>query len=698
MPFPFALVCNLLDECYSLCLAGKPVAKAVVSWFDNYRHLIDAHDTCLASLLSTLLPEKRPDRVYSIQTSRLVNIVARALIPGSSRIAELTRFKLPGSGVDLADCVESILMATPNTLHSKGSRVTIEDIDQILNAVASSVRWSSPAIRRRSSSFMSSDHATLEATYRKLTAREAKWFTRLILKDYQPLALDCHLVYRCCHPLLPLLLKFQDDFVSALKILQDAKSAAYPDSEGNQALRTRILDSLKPRIGVKVARQNWLKARSIKNCIDLGHGRMSVETKMDGEYCQIHVDAAHNPPRIQIFSKSGKDSTEDRVGLHDTIAQSLNLDLPDCKIRKHCILEGELVVYSDKENKILPFHKIRNHVSRRGLFLNIEQDSPPQDCEHLMIVYFDILLLNDDSLLATRHSERFKILERIVSQRRGWSELISRQIIDFQSRHASSDLRNAFANIIVAKDEGLVLKPDEPYFNLQGSNRSLAGCCIKLKKEYIGNFGDVGDFAVVGAGFNAAKAKSYNIPNVKWTHFFIGCITNREEAKNPQVNPEFTVINVVELNKTQIGALVKFGTPLPLPVLENRATKVQIPRGIDTSAPMTVVFQNPPVFDLRCFSFDKPGNMGFWTLRFPVVSKIHFDRDYTDTISFDELQQMAKKATTIPEVEDSQENLAWVAKLESADPMDSNFDAVSQMTTTTISTLSDSNSTQSTGP
>ncbi|PHH61889.1 hypothetical protein CDD81_7753 [Ophiocordyceps australis] len=397
---------------------------------------------------------------------------------------------------------------------------------------------------------------------------------------------------------------------------------------------------------------------------------------MDGEYCQIHVDAAHGPPRIQIFSKSGKDSTEDRVGLHDTIAQSLKLGSLDCKVRKQCILEGELVVYSDKENKILPFHKIRNHVSRRGLFLNVEQDSPPRDCEHLMIIYFDILLLDDDSLLATRHSERFKILERIVSQRQGWSELIQRQVIDFRSHYASSDLRNAFASIIVAKDEGLVLKPDEPYFNLEGFNKSLAGCCIKLKKEYIGNFGDVGDFAVVGAGFNAAKAKSYNIPNVKWTHFFIGCITNKEKAKNPQINSEFTVVNVVELNKTQIGTLLKFGTPLPLSVSENKAIKVQVPRGIDTSTPMTVIFQNPLVFDLRCFSFDKPGNVGFWTLRFPVVSKIHFDRDYTDTVSFDELQQMAKEATTIPEVKDSQENLAWVAKLESADPMDSNLDAI----------------------
>lgn len=73
---------------------------------------------------------------------------------------------------------------------------------------------------------------------------------------------------------------------------------------------------LKPQLGIKVGRQNWFKARSIKHRMNLGYGRMSIENKVDGEYCQVYVDATGQPPRIQIFSKSGKDSTEDRQGLH----------------------------------------------------------------------------------------------------------------------------------------------------------------------------------------------------------------------------------------------------------------------------------------------------------------------------------------------------------------------------------------------
>ena len=64
-----------------------------------------------------------------------------------------------------------------------------------------------------------------------------------------------------------------------------------------------------------MGRQFWLKARSIKHCFDLGHGRMSIQDKIDGEYCQIHVDVTKRSRSIQIFSKSGKDSTEDRSAL-----------------------------------------------------------------------------------------------------------------------------------------------------------------------------------------------------------------------------------------------------------------------------------------------------------------------------------------------------------------------------------------------
>lgn len=322
--------------------------------------------------------------------------------------------------------------------------------------------------------------------------------------------------------------------------------------------------------------------------------------------------------------------------------------------------------------------------------------SSPKPYENLMIVYYDMLLLDDRSLLDIRHSERFKLLERTIHCDKGRAELVPRQVVDFGGRYAISDLRQAFAKTIVERGEGLVLKPDDPYFNFHDSSKRFCGLCIKLKKEYIGNFGDIGDFAVVGAGFNASKARSYMIPDLKWTHFFLGCLENREEVKRWNATPEFTVVTVVELNETQLKSLLAFGNPMPVEPTINVDTRLKIPRGLETNTPMCFAFRNPLVFDLRCFSFDKPGNMGFWTPRFPAVSKIHFDRDYTDTISLEELQEKAKEATTGTEMDDSQENLAWIARLEGADPRGRAVDAVSQLTATTMPTPSPVKSTQAT--
>lgn len=112
MPLPFLLICDLLDECHRLCLLRRPNAQAVAGWFQRHRARIDARDTDLSALLSTLLPEKRTDRVYCIQAATLERTVGRALGLGASRLLELARYKQPGLGLDLADCVERLLTAT----------------------------------------------------------------------------------------------------------------------------------------------------------------------------------------------------------------------------------------------------------------------------------------------------------------------------------------------------------------------------------------------------------------------------------------------------------------------------------------------------------------------------------------------------------------------------------------------------------
>ncbi|KAI0470862.1 hypothetical protein GGR56DRAFT_657971 [Xylariaceae sp. FL0804] len=673
MPFPYRYVCDLLqqlDDELRKTKRSQASAKVIVeSWFVRHRALLNAPDNDACAILSTLLPERRTDRVYFIQVGRLQSIIGQALCLGSSRVQELRRYTTPGLGLDLADCVESILDRTPNP--TCPVEPTVEEVDEALSRVAAACRFSSPTIRALPKSFNQNDD--LARVYLRLNGRDAKWFTRLILKNYQPVVLNENLLFRSYHVLLPQMMRIRDDLSFSTAFLRHV-SRSRDDFDA-------IATVLKPCLGTKVGRQQWFKGRSIKNCLDMVGGRqMSCERKIDGEYCQIHIDLRKPRDRIQIFSKSGKDSTADRLGLHPAIRESLRLDKDNCPLKVGCILEGELVVYSTKEDKILPFHKIRKHVSRSGHFLGTTVDSQAHEHEHLMIIYYDVLLIDSQSMLGSKHSQRFKRLSDLITCRKGHAELVSRQIIPCSQTSAASLLRETFARCITSRGEGLVLKPDEPYFDFSKSQRPYSCCNIKLKKEYIQGFGDVGDFAVVGASYDPATAKEYQISNLKWTHFFIGCLENKEQARAQRETPRFRITNVVQLSGEVLSTFWKLGRPLSVSFEENESITLDCGHGNLVRSP-TDVFPEPFVFDMRCFAFDKEPNTAFWTMRFPQVSKVHYDRTYLDAITFMELQDIAEDAQQIHEVEESQELRRWISALEKADPRGRKVDASSQRST-----------------
>ncbi|KAK4157602.1 hypothetical protein C8A00DRAFT_40028 [Chaetomidium leptoderma] len=680
MPFLFSYVCDLLQRLEDNRLARSGLrsnATVIREWFRGHQGLLSRDDHNSAVLLSALLPEKRADRVYFIREKKLQIIIGRALGLGRSRIAELGRWSNPEARADLADCVESILKQTPNPISPTHRPVTVEEIDGLLHSIAAACRFSSPAVRSSASENRPADQElSIGELYQRSSARDAKWLTRLILKNYEPVFLDLRAVCASYHPLLPAILKVQDDLAVAGRILDTLRR------DRTVTGSSELAEYMKPTLGVKIGRQTWLKGRSIKHCLSMVEGRISCEEKMDGEYCQIHIDLSKGHDCIQIFSKSGKDSTKDRMALHDAIRKSLRLGQPSCPLKTGCILEGELVVYSDKHTKILDFHKIRKHVSRSGSFLGTDKDSQPHPWEHLMIVYYDLLMVDNESLLAVKHSERFQRLKSLITLVPGRSSLVKREIIDCGRRSTASDLRRAFAKCITAHGEGLVLKADDPYFDFGTLRRPYSACAIKFKKGYIGHFGDIGDFAVVGARFDATKARTYNMPRLKWTHFYVGCLENKDEVQRFGKQPQFVVTNVVELNTTQLEAFIYSVNPESVRPEDNTAISLRIEPGVDGGKRPSVIFPTPPVFDLRCFSFDKEGNTGFWSPRFASVSKIHCDRTYHDAISFAELQEMAAKEREAPPPDDSQELLGWIAALERSEPK-TTVDATSQSTVCT---------------
>lgn len=678
MPFKFAHICNLLSSLEDIETRQPPFLpkvkqeesrKVIRTWFKTHRRTIDSPETDDVALLSTLFPEKRTDRVYSIREPRLARILGRCLGLGTSRLKDLMTWQKQGNG-DLADCVERVMKQAENAPAMK--EVTVEEIDLAMHRLAAASHFSGPGVRVTSSVSSSDPMAVLGPVINRLPSRDAKWLTRLILKDFATVLVPEYFTLRSFHFLLPELLDFQSTFDAAVGTLRGPVLDGYPacpDQESERLLRKHATSGLVPKIGVKVGRPRFEKARSISHCVNLvGKQCWSVERKYDGEYCQIHVDLSKDQP-IQIFSKSGRDSANDRRTLHQALHESLSIGQPGCKIRFRCILEGEFLIYNLKRHCIDDFNKIRKHVSRSGTFLGTELDSPPQDYETPMIMFFDLLLLDDESMMTKPYLERRRVLKNVAKRVHTKAYFAEREIIDFSLPKAEQKLRKLFACSVTARAEGMILKPArEPYLSIQpaGESRSFS---IKLKTDYIKGLGDAADFAIIGGKYVATEAHRLGLKNTRWTTFVVGCLENKERVQRFDERPVFRVISEVNwcIGKSDLQALSNLGHVLGTPYQANSMPgQFDLRMGNEEAVKgMSVTFSTPFVFEIVGSAFEKAANTNFYTLRHPRVIKVHWDRSFKETVSFDELQEMAYKSRAAPD-RPSQEEAAWIKKLELA--------------------------------
>lgn len=327
-------------------------------------------------VLSALLPAKRTDRVYHLQAPLLTKKLRRCLSLGEGRWQQLEQWKVPERG-DLGECVERAQLQAEFAVPLPGYEVTLEEVDRTLENIAKACRFSAPSVRGDSHEGVDVIDS-LRRIYHRLQSREAKWFTRMILKDYGNIEINEGFVFRCLDSRLPAMMKIQDNFESAINSLRSLRFSGKTENESPRAVSGPVSNETNhvPKIGVKVGRTTYLIGRSIKNVVDIVDGRtMSVERKYDGEYCQIHIDLTKDQQWIRIFSKSGKDSTKDRRALHSVVKEALRIGHDQCRLSRNCILEGEIVVWNDATKKIMDFCKIRKHVDRSGSFLGTDLDS-----------------------------------------------------------------------------------------------------------------------------------------------------------------------------------------------------------------------------------------------------------------------------------------------------------------------------------
>ncbi|GAD92021.1 hypothetical protein AOR_1_612134 [Paecilomyces variotii No. 5] len=219
MGFKFSFLCDLLSDLEANRIVKASTAargrdldiSTITSFVKLHRRQIHEKGTDLLALLSCFFPEKRTDRVYWLQDASLARIIARCLLLGVSRKGELDGWRASG-GSDLGQCVENVMRQAENCIPN-GQELTVEEIDAAMDKLASRCRFSGPRLRRQHTAVDVED--TLGPLYRRVSSRDAKWLTRLILKSYYPVVLPVRFILHKIHFLLPHLLLLQDSFEAA---------------------------------------------------------------------------------------------------------------------------------------------------------------------------------------------------------------------------------------------------------------------------------------------------------------------------------------------------------------------------------------------------------------------------------------------------------------------------------------------------
>lgn len=260
----------------------------------------------------------------------------------------------------------------------------------------------------------------------KMSALEMKWLTRIILKRMH-LGLGQKRVLQLFHPDA---LNLFNHFTHLSRVCE--LIAKNP----NGILGDQVIELFSPV-------RSMLCERGFISQIGelLSQHEYFVETKMDGERCQVHIDGmqfkyfSRNSKEDDFTSKFGCDSTCGTFSPDFFRLLSKNL--------RNAIFDGEMMVWNRDEEIFLT--KAENMAAK-----NVKIGDPkltPCFC------IFDVIYLNDENLTTKTYDQRQNVLRNLATEERGKLMFCERTKLQ-SATHFLERLNAAFD----ACEEGVVIK------------------------------------------------------------------------------------------------------------------------------------------------------------------------------------------------------------------------------------------------
>ncbi|KAA1470337.1 hypothetical protein DENSPDRAFT_797606 [Dentipellis sp. KUC8613] len=722
--------------------ASYPALRIFEDWIAQLQQLYPSAPPGMGSVIFRLLfPEEDIQRRYQLQEKLLGRTLCIVLNKSNESIYghTLKTWNAEHTLGCLGDAVRRVLQCTAQN-NDKIGPLSVFEIDSLLTELASLCAFSDVSVRQLPVATAPRSRADILRTlYNGLPPLDAAFLTQIILKDLRPLLYPVSDAHSSSA-----LRRFKSNATKMLS-KEDAMKAWDKSGRMLRVYHSRaslheaatFIETNSPRIeaqptaGTHVEIPKCRKGHGCKQALNIlvAHGSTKVwaETKYDGERAQIHVQVSETGSvDIKIFSKSARDSTNDRYAVHQVIINALGLQRSSAdgaeqnpngrrKIHHNIILEAEMVAFSTQRNRVDEFWRIRSliestakgvrgkHVvsaSQQDSQTSMISNASDSGSRHLGLVFFDVLLLDSKSLLHIPYYRRRALLESVVTPIPTHAMIAQRHsiLLDGPSGIAGGEhqLRRVFAAHIADFEEGIVLKADESRY------RDYRLPWIKLKRDYIPGHGDSLDLLIVGAGWDRGRGRELRVSPSTLTTFYIGLLSNADELKaNSLVRPHFQIYFTVSygLTREQLEEANFHFNASDHVKYDDSLTCLNLPytftffKGL---SPPFIMLNKPVLADVFGAGFTKADNSKYYELRWPRISKLHRtgERDWKDAVTLQGLQDIAHEVvgrkSSFQEAEEEVHKLwansaflsisppkeatdlvaKWVARMEKADGID----------------------------
>lgn len=233
------------------------------------------------------------------------------------------------------------------------------------------------------------------------------------------------------------------------------------------------------RLGCPVRPQLAQPTTGVTVVLDRFDGRpFSCEYKYDGERAQIHFSAG----TVKIYSRNA----EDHTGKYPDVGRIIPLVAKEGVTS--FIVDSEIVAV--EAGKLLPFQQLQ-HRGRK----NVEESEVEVS---VCVFVFDILLLNDVSVMERSLTERRELLRANLTVQDG-----KFQFVTFRDSTDIEEIQEFLTASIADGCEGLMIKSLEQDSEYTPGKRTHQW--LKLKKDYLDGCGDTLDLVPIGCYLGKGK-------------------------------------------------------------------------------------------------------------------------------------------------------------------------------------------------